>query len=187
MEWSEEIIMMKEMSDEEFNYYHKIRFGGLSDTIVKILICAGIFMLIAFCAQAQTIPQDLREQREYTVKRFAEVTRGTPLSTPLIFESDPGWYLLIVSTDSVNKKIDRVFLVDATNLTNFKFQENIYNLDSVLICHTYDKAMVTGLKNGIAKEVVISGYQQSIIRKINRGQWEGYSCTIKIPIIKEDD
>ena len=46
MDWADEIEEMKNMSDEDLNKYRKIRFGGLSGSIVKLMLIIGAILLV---------------------------------------------------------------------------------------------------------------------------------------------
>ena len=46
MDWADEIEEMKRMSDEELKMYKDIRFGGLTEAIMKIMLFIGLVGLI---------------------------------------------------------------------------------------------------------------------------------------------
>jgi len=75
MDWSEEIEFIKNMSEEDFETYRKIRFGSLSDSFVKAMILVGIFLFIGYCcskAQSFASPEYERIARQAVLDALQE-------------------------------------------------------------------------------------------------------------------
>lgn len=63
--------------------------------------------------------------------RFAQAVHGTPLEVPLLYESDSSVFIMPVSYDKENIKIDRFYLVDYTNRNAFSFEDDIYLINRI--------------------------------------------------------
>jgi len=145
-----------------------------------------IIALLLFCIVIEAQSQDrIRTQREETVRLFSEAVGGTPVRTPLVFESDKSLSLLLVSNDSLSLRVDRVYLVDATR-DDFSFTRDIYLIDSIKVIHqeigSQFKAVVSGLKDKKTNEFEIDAYLYHIIaRKLNQNKYECPS-NVSIPV-----
>lgn len=153
----------------------------------KIHLKNAVVVIAIVCStcivQAQSNDDEiLREQREQTISNFRRAVEGDPITVPLYMESDPTWFLMPVSNDSVNLCVDRVYLVDGTkNLVDF--ERDIYHLDSIKVIERTYLACISGIKNHETREVEIDGYMYRLIQKINNNEYEGIPSSIRIPII----
>lgn len=55
MDWTSEIELIKDMSDNQFKEYRKIRFESVSEAIKAMVLICGILLFGYCCAQAQSI------------------------------------------------------------------------------------------------------------------------------------
>ena len=129
-------------------------------------------------------PHSLELSRKLTERNFSNATGGYLLSYPLIFESDPSLFWLLVSDDSTKKQINRVYLVDATH--EFRFERDIYSLDSVYYKPNEEEpfsVVVSGI-NGIKKSYFIDGFMYHTIIKILTDKYE-IPSNIVVPVLKD--
>ena len=127
--------------------------------------------------------QSTEQSRMLTERKFSSATGGYLLSYPLVFESDPSLFWLLVCDDSTKKQIDRVYLVDATH--EFRFDRDIYSLDSVYYNPNEEEpfsVMVSG-ENGIKNSYFIDGFMYHKIIQINKNKYE-FPSNIVVPILK---
>lgn len=127
--------------------------------------------------------QSIELSRKITERKFSVATGGYLLSYPLVFESDPSLFWLLVCDDSTKMQIDRIYLVDATH--EFRFDRDIYSLDSVFYNPNEERplsVMVSG-KNGMKKNYFIDGFMYNTIIQIHKNKYE-IPSNIKIPVLK---
>lgn len=126
--------------------------------------------------------KQLKEQsRKLTERKFSIATGGYLLSYPLVLESDPALFWLLVSDDSIKMQINRVYLVDATH--EFRFERDIYPLDSVYYKPNEEEpfSIVVSGKSGIKKSYYIDGFMYHTIIKIHKNEFE-IPSNIVIPV-----
>ena len=125
----------------------------------------------------------LELSRKLTERQFSNATGGYLLSYPLVFESDPSLFWLLVCDDSTKMLIDRVYLVDATH--EFRFDRDIFSLDSVYYKPNEEGpfSAVVSRKNGTRKSYIIDGFMYNTIIEINKNEHE-YPSNIAIPVKK---
>lgn len=123
----------------------------------------------------------LELSRKLTERKFSNATGGYLLSYPLVFESDPSLFWLLVSDDSTKMQINRVYLVDATH--EFRFERDIYPLDSVYFKPNEEEpfSIVVSGKSGIKKSYYIDGFMYHTIIKIHKNEFE-IPSNIVIPV-----
>ena len=128
-------------------------------------------------------PHSLELSRKLTERKFSIATGGYLLSYPLVFESDPSLFWLLVCDDSTKMQIDRVYLVDATH--EFSFERDIYSLDSVYYKPNEEEpfSVVVSEINGIKKSYFIDGFMYHTIIKILTNKYE-IPSNIEIPVVK---
>lgn len=127
--------------------------------------------------------QSIEQSRMLTERKFSSATGGYLLSYPLVFESDPSLFWLLVCDDSTKMQIDRVYLVDATH--EFRFNRDIYSLDSVYYNPNEEEpfSVVVSGNNGIKKSYFIDGFMYHTILEINKNKYD-FSSNIVIPVRK---
>ena len=54
MDWASEIDLIKEMTNNQFENYRKIRFGSVGE-VVKVLLLVGCALMFCYYTQAQSI------------------------------------------------------------------------------------------------------------------------------------
>ena len=117
---------------------------------------------------------------------FSIHTGGTPIVFPLVYESDPCLSLMLVSNDSINLAIDKVFIVDATG-EDFRFDRDIHRLDSVKclidVDGGYSKMIAIVSHEGIKREFEIDGFLYHKILEINNRRTK-FRANVTIPIVK---
>ena len=125
--------------------------------------------------------------RKQTEKNYANAVHGIPLSFLLVEESDATTFLMPVANDKDNRRIDKLYLVDATQ-QDFKDDRDIYHIDSInFYVNAEDSpyiAFVTSINGGLQKKYELNDLQFRQIRKINENKYE-FPSNIIIPIRKK--
>lgn len=125
--------------------------------------------------------------RKQTEKNYANAVHGIPLSFLLVEESDATTFLMPVANDKDNRRIDKLYLVDATQ-QDFKYDRDIYQIDSInFYVNAEDSpyiAFVTSINGRLQKKYELNDLQFRQIRKINENKYE-FPSNIIIPIRKK--
>ncbi len=115
--------------------------------------------------------------------RFAQAVQGTPLEVPLLEESDSTVFVMPVSDDKENIKIDRFYLVDYTNRNAFSFEDDIYLINRIEKIKASDDttikyvAVVTSIRNNSEHRYDLEWFD---FQKMWR-----WKCpyTVKVPVV----
>lgn len=119
--------------------------------------------------------------------RFAQVVHGTPLEVPILEKSDPSIFIMPVSDDKNNIKIDRFYLVKYTEPNNgFSFEDDIYLINRIEIINESDDtikyvAVVNSIRDNQLHRFEIDWFEY-------QKMWR-WKCpyTIKLPIVTLQD
>lgn len=125
------------------------------------------------------------QSRRNTEIMFREVTKSIPLVIPLIYESDPGVFIMPVAFDST-MHVDCIYLVDHSNPDlDFDGKRDIYIIDTLLyyVDDTERPYRVVVSRDNIQKTYCIDSFQFYEIRKINRKTYE-FPVNTTIPEVK---
>lgn len=146
------------------------------------------FLLLVFCVSCETqlkkYVKSKAESRKELEKQFSEAVQGIPLVTPLIGESSPCLFLMPVSNDDDNLRVDRLYLVDTTG-EKFDFERDIYSIDSVdRMCIVEDSMFrsIAFVSNKHKKsKYAINGVMFYEMMQIKDNQWD-YPSALKLPV-----
>lgn len=118
------------------------------------------------------------QNTELMLKKY---TGGTPLVLPLIYESDPGVFIMPVSFDST-MHVDCTYLVDNSNPDiDFDGNRDIYIIDSIYYVDDAERPFRVVVSRGnIHKTYCIDSFQYREIQKINRKTY-GFPVNTTIP------
>ena len=127
--------------------------------------------------------EKLAQSRRNTEIMFREATKSIPLVIPLIYESDPGVFIMPVAFDST-MHVDCIYLVDHLN-PDFICNRDIYKIDSLLyyVDDTERPYRVVVSRDNIHKTYLLDSFQFYEIRKINRKSYE-FPVNTTIPEVK---
>ena len=136
-----------------------------------------------FLEDATVKSEELDQSRRNTEIMFVEATKSIPLVIPLIYESDPGVFIMPVAFDST-MRVDCIYLVDHLN-PDFICNRDIYKIDSLLyyVDDTERPYRVVVSRDNIHKTYIIDSFQFYEIRKINRKTYE-FTANTTIPEVK---
>jgi hypothetical protein len=149
-----------------------------------------IAVVFSFNAQAQHLSKEEKEQVAAAEHALSMAVNGMPLSIPLWWMSDPAYFLMPVSNSHSKDSlaVDRLYIVDATHLESFDYNQCIFAVDSLKI---YNKevgcnymAVVHGLNDMTSKrfEIEIDGFQFHVIyRKINKNLYD-FPSKVQVPL-----